>query len=199
MKTPKTVLDQLTGKHLVDALIAIMAENFEDFAEDQKRYLETMQALEKKLGNNTSPSVKDEINAIEQQIASDLLFSGLLGIKANLDNFINPIARNFLDVDSETYLREETAHRLPEHKIAQQVRDSFYSLLSPDGKDQYEAVITYVSQLETVGPKLAHYYGYLFGNEFLYRVVPGYHPDAVQTLQYRSMLEEFLGKKLCGD
>lgn len=199
MITTQTVLDLLTGKGIVDALTAVMAENFEDFAEEQKRYLNTMNTLEEELGNNISPSVQDEMRAIQQQTASDLLFSGLLGLKANLDNFINPIARNFLDVDFEIYLREDTAHRLPEYKHAEQVRDRFYSSLSPEQKDQYENVITYVSHLETVGPKLAHYYGYLLGNEILYRVVPGYHPDAVLTIQYSSMLEKYLGKKVCGD
>lgn len=199
MKTMQTILDQLTGKSIVNALITFMAETFEDFAEARKRYLDTMQALEEMLGDNTSPSVKDEMNAIEQQIASDLFFSGLLGIKENLDNFIDPMSSSFLDMDFEIYLREETAHRLPEYKKAEQARTSFYSLLSPEEKDQYDAVITYVSHLETVGPKLAHYYGYLLGNELLHRVIPGYYPDAVQTMQYRSMLEEYLGKKLCGD
>lgn len=199
MITMQTVLDQLTGRGIVDALVAVMAENFEDFAEAQKQYLDTTHALEAELGTGISPCVRDEMDAIERQTASDLLFSGLLGLKANLDHFIDPIARSFLDVDFETYLREDTAHRLPEYSRAAQVRDRFYGSLSPEQQERYEHVITYVSHLETVGPKLAHYYGYLLGNELLYRVVPGYHPDTVQTLQYKSMLDTYLGKPVCGE
>lgn len=196
MITMQAVLNQLTGKGIVDALVTVMAENFEDFAEDQKRYLDTMGALQEELADGGLPSVKDEMEAIERQIASDLFFSGLLGIKANLDNFIDPIARNFLQVDPETYLREDTAHRLPEYVHAAQTRERFYALLSPRQKEQYAHVITYVCHLQTVGPKLAHYYGYVLGNHLLPRVVPGYHPDAVQTAQYGARMDKFLGKKI---
>ena len=196
MVTMQTILDQLMGKGIVDALIKVMTENFEDFAEARKRYLDTMCILQVQLGDDIAPSVQDEMDAIELQTASDLLFSGLLGIKANLDNFINPIARNFLDVDSETYLREDIAHRLPEYERAQNIRDQFYALLSPKQKTLYENVITYSAHLETAGPKLAHYYGYLFGNEILLRVIPGYHPDAVLTLRYQTMLRKHFGKQV---
>lgn len=192
MLTTQTILEQLTGSRIVEALITVMEKKFEDFAVDRQRYIAAMDMLRKELGD----AAEDEMNAIERQSASDLLFSGLLGIKANLDNFINPIARNFLDVDSEVYLREETAHRLPEYESAQEVRCRFYALLSPAQRKTYEDVTTYTSHLETVGPKLAHYYGYLLGNELLPRVVPGYHADAVQTNRYTAKLKEYFGKSL---
>ena len=44
------------------------------------------------------------MEAAEKQAASQLLFSACFGIKANLDNFTNPVARNFLDVDYYGYL-----------------------------------------------------------------------------------------------
>ena len=169
MLSTEKFLDHLTGHRIVETFIQWMVKEDEDFAADYQQYTEATDVLQKELGY----LVKDEINAIEQQCASDLLFSGLLGLKANLDNFIDPVARNFLDVDFEVYLREETAHRLPEYECAQKIRDQFYSLLSPAQKEIYEDVITYNSHLETVGPKLAHYYGYLLGNQLLPRVVPG--------------------------
>ena len=196
MVTMQTVLDQLTGKGIVDALIAVMSGNFPDFAEDRKRYLDTMCVLQTELGDDASPTVQDEMNAIEQQTSSNLIFSGFLGIKANLDNFIDPIARNFLAVDSEIYLREDAAHRLPEYRQAEQVHDRFYALLSNEQKEQYAQVTKYISHLETVGPKLAHYYGYLLGNEILYRVIPGYHSDDALTIRYRMMLQEYFGSQI---
>ena len=138
--------------------------------------------------------VADEINAIEQQCVSDLLFSGFLGIKANLDNFKNPIARNFLDVDFEVYLREEVAHRLPEYEQAQKSREQFYSQLSSAQREIYEDVRTYTCHLETIGPKLAHYLGYLLGNELLPRIIPGYCADSVLTIQYGAVLGKYMGK-----
>lgn len=192
--TMQTVLELLTGDAIVDSLASVMAENFEDFADVQSRYQKAIHALQKALGSDTTPSVQEEMAAIRRQTASDLFFSGSLGLKANLDHFIDPIAKNFLDVDHETYLREATAHRLPEYVRAQQVRDRFYALLSPEQQELYEDVVDYVSYLETVGPKLAHYCGYILGNTLLYQLVPGYHPDPVLTERYRTTFENYWGK-----
>lgn len=189
MLSTKTILENLTEHYVVETFVQWMAKEDEDFAVDYQRYTDAMNVLQKELGD----LVKEEIDAIEQQCASDLLFSGFLGLKANLDNFIDPVARNFLDVDFEVYLREETAHRLPEYERAQKIRDRFYSQLTSVQKETYADVITYTSHLETVGPKLAHYFGYLLGNQLLPRVVPGYHSDMVLTIKYNSMLEDYFG------
>lgn len=190
MLSMKTIFEDLTEHNIVETFVQWMAKEHEDFAEDHQRYVDATAALRQELGD----AVTDEIDAIEQQCASDLLFSGLLGLKANLDNFIDPVARNFLEVDFEIYLREETAHRLPDYEQAQKARNRFYSLLTPAQKGIYEDVITYNSHLETVGPKLAHYFGYILGNELLPRVVPGYHSDMVLTIKYNTMLEDYFGK-----
>ncbi len=193
MTRAQEIMDGLTGQDNVQALIQMMAENFEDFAEARERYAQAMRKLKGEMGEEI---VNAEENAIRQQVASDLLFSGLLGIKANLDNFIDPMARNFLDVDTEVYLRETSAHNLPKYESAQKVRDRFFVSLSAEQREIYEAVTIYDSHLKTVGPKLAHYYGYLLGNELLPCVIPGYHADPVLTAQYNSMLENYLGMQL---
>ncbi len=195
MITTQTVLDQLAGKGIVNALLITLAENYEDFAKEKKQYEDAMKLLESELADSEIPSVRDVAEAIERQTASNLLFSGILGLKANLDNFIDPVARNFLDTDYEIFLREQTASQLPEYRSAQQVRDRFFAALSPEQRETYEAVASYVNYLETVGPKLAHYYGYLLGNALLYRIVPGYHRDTVQTTRYSIMLQEYIGKQ----
>lgn len=198
MTTTQTVLDQLTGKAIVEALTDVMAESFEDFAEARNRYQQAVAGLRDQLGTDSSPSVQEVVEAIQRQTVSNLLYSGYLGIKANLDHFLDPVARNFLDVDFEVFLREETARRLPEYESALKIREQFFSILSPAQKALYEDISTYVCHLETVGPKLAHYYGYLLGNDLLHWIVPGYHPALVLTIRYRGMLEEYFGKKLAG-
>lgn len=189
----QTILKQLTGEEIYDALIRFMAEEFEDFAVTREQYERIMDILQTELGEKTVLNARD---AIKRQTVSNLLFSGFLGIKANLDNFINPLSRSFLEVDSEIYLREQTAHRMPEYECAQSVLDQFYSTLSLDQKQLYDDVIEYVSYLETIAPKLAHYYGYLLGNELLPYIIPGYHADMALTLQYRTMLKTYFGKEL---
>ena len=47
--------------------------------------------------------------------------------------------------------------------------------------------------------KLAHYYGYLMGNELLYHCIPGYHSDMVLDIRYTQMLEKFFGRRISMD
>lgn len=188
--------EKVSYKEIVASLVEVLAENFEDFAEDQARYKESLSWLEKELAEGTALSVEKLVNAIDQQIGSTILFSYFLGLKANWDHFIDPIGRTFLDVDAETYLRENVAKRLPDYQNAEHVQKQFYAALSPVQQNKYEAVIAYISHLETVGPKLAHYYGYLLGNQLFPRIIPGYGADAQLNLQYRHMLENYLGSTL---
>lgn len=192
MLCAKIIREYLTSHSIAQAFIRWLKEESEEFSADHQRYMDAMKTLSEELGD----AVTDEINAIEQQCASDLLFSGFLGIKANLDNFKNPVARNFLDVDFEVYLREEVAHRLPEYTQAQKNRERFYSRLTSSQREIYEDVSTYTCHLETVGPKLAHYFGYLLGNELLPRVIPGYCADSVLTIKYSAALGEYMGKSI---
>ena len=191
MTKTQEIMDLLTGQKNVDVLISSLTVLFEDFSEVREQYVRSIQILKEELGEKI---VDAEVNAIRQQVASDLLFSGLLGIKANLDNFINPISRNFLDVDSEVYLREEIAHSLPAYNSAQNTRNQFFASLTAKQRQTYNAITEYFCYLETAGPKLAHYYGYLIGNELLPRVVPGYHNDSVLTARYKRMLADCFGK-----
>ena len=117
----------------------------------------------------------------------------LFGMKSNLDHFVDPMARTVLDVDFPVFLREATAVRLPEHAQAQETIDAFYALLTPAQKELFEDITAYIAFLETTGPKLAHYYGYILGNDLLYRVVPGYHQDDVLTMHYSAMLRKYFG------
>lgn len=159
-------------------------------------YMEVIETLKAELGAELNPSVEDMALAIEQQVASDLIYSAYLGFKANLDYFRNPVANNFLNVDMETYLRETTAHRLPAYESAQRVIDCFHEQLTDEQKERTIAIVEYVSYLETMGPKLAHYYGFIFANEFLTRVEPAYSPDIPLTYAYRRMLQDYLQIKL---
>lgn len=195
MVTAHTILNQLTINELYESLIQVLSKECEDFSAIRKEYERTMAIFQTELGEHTIPSVNDTMEAIHQQVVSNLLFSGALGLKANLDNFFDPLSRNFLDVDSDVYLRESTARRLPAYEQAHRVLDQFYACLSPDQQILYEDIHSYINYLETMGPKLAHYYGYLLGNELLHWIIPGYHADTALTVQYHMMLRAFFGKE----
>ncbi len=171
----KTIMEQLTGQALTNSLIEFLEQHCEDFPEIREKYQEAIAQTEKG---------KELEDAIDAQTASDLLFSAALGLKANLDHFRDPIARTFLEVDPEIYLRESVAHSLPQYIEAQKVRAA---------AEANDAIIEYTTYLETVGPKLAHYFGYLLGDELLPRIVPGYQPDLILTIRYRDWVRTYMG------
>lgn len=189
-----TFFEKINYKAIVTKLVDFMAANSEEFIADQTSFNETISFLEAELGQHTSPSVADLVDAIDQQICSTLLFSYYLGLKANFDHFINPLTRTFMDTDPEIYLRENIAWQLPDYRSAQHMREQFYNTLSTTQKDKYdEDIATYVCHLETIGPKLAHYYGYLLGNQLFPRVVLGYTEDTQLSFCYLQTLEKYLG------
>ena len=171
----KTIMEQLTGQALTNSLIEFLEQHCEDFPEIRKKYQEAIAQAEKG---------KELAEAIDAQTSSDLLFSAVLGLKANLDHFCDPIARTFLEVDPEIYLRESIAHSMPQYIEAQKILDTV---------GVNDAIIEYTTYLETVGPKLAHYFGYLLGDELLPRIVPGYQPDPLLTIRYRDWVRTYMG------
>ena len=173
----KTTMEQLTGQALTKSLIEFLEQHCEDFSEIREKYQEAIAQTEKG---------KKLAEAIDAQTASDLLFSAALGLKANLDHFRDPIARTFLEVDPEIYLRESVAHSLPQYIEAQKVRNTV---------ETNDDIIGYTTYLETFGPKLAHYFGYLLGNELLPRIVPGYQPDPILTIRYHNWVCGYMGIK----
>lgn len=184
--------EKVSYKEIVVSITEMMAVNFEDFAADQVRFQETIAWFERELEEGASPSVTELADAIDRRIGAAVLFSYSLGLKANWEHFIDPIGRTFLDVDAEVYLREDMAKRLPDYQKADRVQEQFYTALTPAQQERYEDITAYICHLETVGPKLAHYYGYLLGNQLFPRITPGYGADTALTLRYRHMLEDYL-------
>ena len=194
MLSENALFPKISYKEIVTKLADVLARNSEEFHEDLAHFNETISLLEAELEQDTSPSVADLVDAIRQQIGSTLLFSCCLGLKANLDHFIDPVSRTFLDVDPEIYLRENIARQLPDYLRAQRVQKQIYKALSRIQREKYdEGITTYICHLEVVGPKLAHYYGFFLGNQLFPHVVPGYVSDTQLLIQYRYMLETYLG------
>lgn len=198
MMTTREVMEQLAGKGIVQELVSYAEQIFDDFKEVHSKYLRTIEQFRREIGKDVSPTVDELVDAIDRQTASNLFFSGVLGIQSNYEHFINPMARTVLDVDCDVYLRENTARRLPEYEKAEEIIDAFFANLTSAQKEQFSDVMSYISYLETIGPKLAHYYGYVLGNKVLYMLVPGYCPDDVLTIRYTNMLNRYMGtgKKL---
>ena len=195
MITTQKMMELLTGRESADNFIEGLITRSPDIAEDHQRFQDAITCFKNNLGEETHPSADDLIDAIYRQTASNWLFSSYLGFQANLEHFLNPVARTFIEVDPEIYLRESVARDLPEYTSAQAIIDRFLRQLPLKLEEAYEAVVAYIAHLETIVPKMAHYTGFLLGNEILPRVVPGYQPDAKLTVCYCMILEEYLHSK----
>lgn len=191
MKPMNNTLEKVTKELLVEPLLEMMTEHMEDFAEESRKYQAALRTIEYYLGEEAEALEK----AIYRQTASMILFSGWLGVKVNLDHFTDPVARTFLEVDAETYLQEHIVRCFPETKSAQEVIQRALSHL-PAEREEREEIVAYISHLETVVPKLAHYYGYLLGNDLLPHIIPGYCEDARLTLGYMKMMRDYFGKTM---
>ena len=51
----------------------------------------------------------------------------------------------------------------------------------------------YFTHLGCAAPKLAHYAGYIIGNNILPWVEPGYHEDYCQTMAFAAETEKYMG------
>ena len=182
----------LTGREGADAFVESLIAASEDFAEDHRQFEEAIAHFKSTLPDDASPSTEDLCDAIRRQISAQMIFAGYLGFQANVDHFLNPVARTFIDVDPETYLREGVARTLPEYTSAQGIIDSFWKQLPPELNELFERVIAYTAHLETVVPKMAHYNGFLLGNELLPLVMPGYQLDSQLTIRYCIMIRKLL-------
>lgn len=187
------ILERLSGRETMELLVDMLEEKSADFAEDRMRCADAVKNLQEV---TLLPSVNDLMEAICEQTSAAFLFALCLGLKDNLRHFIDPVARTFLEADCETYLREGMIRQLPEYLETQRIRQRFAGALSVKQQPMYEDIAAFAVHLEGVIPSLAHYYGYLLGNELFSRIVPGYYPDTHLTMQYHRKIEDDLGMEI---
>ena len=159
---------------------------------EEKRYLAACDILKEEIGSAVSPGAEAYIRAKEQSFSSDALYAAWQGFLLNLRIFQNPVNALMLGEDFEDLHQERRMHTLPLAVQAQKTIDSFYQNIPAEKRNLSDAIEDYFSYLETVGYKLAHYIGFVSGNRFLPKVVPGYTADEVTTSRYSGMLREVL-------
>ena len=175
-------------RYVLDALRLVNPR----YGEEEKRYLAACDILKAEIGNTVSPGAADYISAKERAFSSDALYAAWQGFLLNLRIFQNPVNALMLGEDFEDLHQERRMHTLPLAAEAQKTIDSFYQNIPIEKRKLTEAIEDYFAYLETVGYKLAHYIGFVFGNRFLPNVVHGYTADEVITSRYSGMLREVL-------
>lgn len=154
-----------------------------------------MNALKETIGDTISPGTTEYIAAAEQEICAKLVYLAWLGFQQNLECFQNPINTMFLKMDYEDFHRERRMHSLPMVQKAQKTINAFHDMmhtLPEEKQDLTDGITEYMCYMETTGYKLAHYFGFILADQFLYHVIPGYTNDPVISMQYAWDLREFL-------
>lgn len=184
------VLTILNAEEMLTKMVGVIEEVSKDFPHIKEEYEQALAILRRELGGE---KVDKFLDAVNRRCEADLLFCGSLGYQANLNNFRDPIARTFMDVDFEEYLRVEVLQRMPQRQEAEAEIDAFYHALNDEQKGVYDAISSYLVSLELDLTKLAHYAGFMFANGMLTYTEPGYTPNFVLTLRYRSFLRDWFG------
>ena len=196
MYTVKSILTQVTDSELVFQNVMETLRTVDPSFEDEHRqYLHSVDTLMNSLRTEDSTKVMGYIAAKEKAFCSEMIYIAWLGFQQNIACFRNPINTEFLKLDYETIHRENSFQSLPNILSAlSAINDFDCSLRSlPDDIQNIAMGITdFFSYLETVGFKLAHYFGFVFADRFLGHVVPGYAPDSATTTQYAMMFQEYL-------
>lgn len=184
------VLTILSAEEMLTKMVSVIEGVSKDFSHIKSEYEQALHILRRELGDE---KIKPFLDAVTRRCEADLLFCGSLGYQANLNNFRDPIARTFIDVDFEEYLRVNVLQRMPQRQTAEAEIDAFYHSLSDEQKGVYDAISSYLVSLELDLTKLAHYAGFMFANDMLNYTEPGYVPNYVLTLRYQSFMSDWFG------
>ena len=197
-KHKERLLDELTGRGNVYALIRTLHNQVSDFPDIYSDYLKAIEKLKELVGPDRSQDVQKLMVAIDMQCGANMYWAGVEGLKMNYQHFVNPMAPNctWPNVDFDDFLRTGIACSMPLYQAAEGYINSFRNSVPGENEDVWDAIRSYCVSLELDGMKLAHYHGYLAGNDLLRHSVPGYEPDYSLELAYTHMLEQFFGRKL---
>lgn len=189
MITVQDVLSNLSSVSMIAELSNWLVEKDLDFPPVQAAYQDAAKILVNHLGTEAEAF----LSAQDQQIISDLRYSAYLGFQANLSNFRCSGGNHFVGQGSDHFLREHIMYSLPDRVSYDTIIIAFQTKHGQSAGPQLDAIQNYYIYLETVGPKLAHYWGYIFANQFLPLVEPGYVCDGAQTSIYTMELSRELG------
>ena len=186
--------DQLTGSAIIHYLADTLRETTEDFLESEERYRKAVDELRTTLPEGYTPTLDAYLNAMETDIRARLVYAGYNGFIANLANFRQPFGLDFTRHDFFDTVKDHIIGHFPANYEAARVTDDFVRSLPENCRQFQEDISDYYIHMECTGPKLAHYAGYLIGNQLLPWVEPGYREDYHQTFLYSLDIKKYLGK-----
>lgn len=180
MKTTENILAQLTDTDtLLESVYQAVAKVDPDYADEMATYNSAVQCLHREV-----PDAENYLEAMRQELASNVRFAMWTGFQWNLDCFRSPVNKLLLHADFEELCRESRMHTLPAAQAAQQRIRVFLETLPEDKQDLLDPVIDHYAYLKTFAYKLAHHAGFTLADKLLPLVIPGYVNDPGFSVRY---------------
>jgi len=173
----------ITGRQLVQELKTALAQVDHNYTEEQLAYDQAVAQL----------SDNAFAEALETQFGAKLLYVTWQGACWNLDCYRNPVNKLRLHTDYEDLHGECHFPALPQVRATEKAIHTTIQRFTPEQQELARQMEDYYAYLETVGFKLAHLWGFQWGNAFFPKVIPGYSPDLVFTSKYIGMVSNDLG------
>lgn len=185
-----------TDAELKNFMLAYLKNNLEDFRACENEFDISITNLRNSLSEEKVCELNELITSMYRQIIAGMKYEIILGMKANYDYYESPATNDFLECDIGIYTKEKTLSVLPAYVEEQKNIMRLIKSLDIDEGEFYDGIREYFIYLDTVCPKLFHFFGYLIGNQLFAEIVPGYTSNIEHIMKYTSLLEDYFGCKL---
>ena len=189
MKMTENILAQLTDTDaILDAVYETIATLDPNHEEEMASYHEALQILTQDV-----PAAEEYIQALRQELASDLRYAIWLGFRWNLDCFHSPVNKLMLDLDFEELFQENSMHTLPDAQAALWKTQAFVHSLPENQRELLDPITDHFAYCKTWGYKLVFCEGFRLADSLLPHLVPAYVPDTMLTMRLENKLWDSLG------
>lgn len=177
-----------TPAALLDAMRLTLQEVNPQHQQEQYAFEEGVRVLRECLNEDQSKLLDAYIDEEERSMAEHLFYLFWKGVQQNYECFRNPVNAYFLKMDFEDFHQENLMTAFFPRNYEDAGR-KFVISLPENLKVLSDPITSYYAYWKTWGYKLAHYYGFCYGNTLLGSIIPSYRPDQVLTIRYGWMLQ----------
>ena len=189
MKTTENILAQLTDTDaILDTVYETIATLDPNYGEEMASYHEALQILTQDIS-----AAEEYIQALRQELVSDLRLSMWLGFQWNLNCFRNPGNKLLLDTDFEELCQESRMYTLPDAQAALWKTKAFVHSLPENQRELLDPISDHYAYLKTWGYKLAFCEGFRLADNLLPHIVPGYAQELMLSTRLEQKLWDSLG------
>ena len=189
MKMTENILAQLTDTDaILDAVYETIATLDPNHEEEMASYHEALQILTQDV-----PAAEEYIQALRQELASDLRYAIWLGFRWNLDCFHSPVNKLMLDLDFEELFQENSMHTLPDAQAALWKTQAFVHSLPENQRELLDPITDHFAYCKTWGYKLVFCEGFRMADGLLPHLIPAYTPDTMLSMRLEQKLYDSLG------